>query len=125
MKHFLTFLTIVFTMNMAKAQNSEYGSLAIDATNGNQYGWAVSYDTKAEANKKAISECQKNGGNQCHTVLWFKGGCAVYVVERGNPSLYGWGAADTRAEAERIAKQEARARGASDLVVRVWGCNDN
>ena len=125
MKLLFTILTILFTLHNLQAQGGDYGSLAIDAINGNQYGWAINYDTQAEANQKALSECQKNGGNQCHTVLWFKGGCAAYVVEPGNPSLYGWGAADTRAEAERIAKQEARSRGASDLVVRVWGCNDN
>ena len=125
MKLLFTILTILFTLHNLQAQGGDYGSLAIDAINGNQYGWAINYDTQAEANQKALSECQKNGGNQCHTVLWFKGGCAAYVVEPGNPSLYGWGAADNRAEAERIAKQEARSRGASDLVVRVWGCNDN
>jgi hypothetical protein len=125
MKLLFTILTILFTLHNLQAQNSDYGSLAIDAINGKQYGWAINYDTQAEANQKALSECQKNGGNQCHTVLWFKGGCAAYVVEPGNSSLYGWGAADTQAEAERIAKQEARSRGASDLVVRVWGCNGN
>jgi hypothetical protein len=121
----LTLFLFLSLTTFSNAQNGDYGSLAIDAINGNQYGWAINYDTQTEANRKALSECQKNGGNQCHTVLWFKGGCAAYVVEPGNPSLYGWGVANTQAAAERIAKQEARARGGSDLVVRVWGCNDN
>jgi len=125
MKQVFTILIVLLTIQSTKAQTGDYGSLAIDAINGNQYGWAVNFDTQAEANKKALSECQKNGGNDCHTVLWFKGGCAAYVVDRDSASLYGWGAANTQAEAERIAKQEARARGGSDLVVRVWGCNDD
>lgn len=125
MKQLFTLLIVLSTIHSTTAQDGDYGSLAIDATNGNQYGWAINYDTQVEANRKALAECQKNGGNQCHTVLYFKGGCAAYVVDRDSASLYGWGAANTQAEAEGIAKQEARARGGSNLVVRVWGCNSN
>ncbi|MCC1483428.1 DUF4189 domain-containing protein [Winogradskyella immobilis] len=108
---------------LATAQEGNYGSLAIDQRNGDQYGWAINYNSQSEANKRAISECEKNGGDNCHTVMWFKGGCAAYVVQRGNPNIYGWGLANTREEAEQIALDEARARGGFDLAVRVWGCN--
>jgi len=106
------------------AQKGSYASLAIDGINGDAYGWAINYETQAEANKRAISECQKKGGN-CSTVLKFEGGCGVYVVDPNNPGLYGWGVADTKQEAESIAKEEAKSRGGKNLVIRVWGCNDD
>lgn len=115
-------ILIVFSM---LSQNGNNGSLAIDANNGNQYGWAINYSSQQEANKKAISECEKAGGNNCSTVLWFEGGCAVYVIDKNNPEIYGWGCANTQTEAENIAKNEAKARGGTNLIVRVWGCNDN
>ncbi|MFD1293523.1 DUF4189 domain-containing protein [Lutibacter holmesii] len=121
LKGFL-FLSLFYSITIL-AQEGQYGSLAIDAINGNQYGWAVNYNTQTQANKKAISECEKNGGNNCHTVLWFNGGCAVYVVDKDNPGLYGYGYANTKQEAEKIARKEASLRGATNITVRVWGCN--
>ncbi|MFY0673420.1 MAG: DUF4189 domain-containing protein [Bacteroidia bacterium] len=100
----------------------DYGSLAIDARNGNAYGWAVNYNSWSESDARALEECRKYGGN-CHVVLNFKGGCGAYVVEKGNPYLYGWGVGKSREQAEQIAMDEARAQGGKDLVVRVWGCN--
>lgn len=97
-------------------------SLAIDRKTGDQYGWAINFTTQAEADKRALEECEENGAD-CHTVLRFTGGCGTYVVERGNSSLYAWGTADTQVEAQNRAMQEAYAIGGKDLVVRVWGCN--
>lgn len=119
----LSFATFALLSTTVLAQN-DYGSLAIDARNGDLYGWAINYSSYAEADRRALSECEENGGD-CQVVLNFKGGCGVYVVEPGNPYLYGWGVADTKAEAQEIAMAEARAQGGSNLIVRVWGCNDN
>ena len=124
MKIFLIHLVLFLTVHLVMGQEASVGSLAIDAINGNQYGWAVDYKTQTASKKRAIEECQKNGGNDCHTVLWFEGGCGVYVVDLDNPSLYGWGVANTRLEAESIAMAEARKIGGTNLKVRVWGCND-
>lgn len=110
----------------ASAQNLESGrtaSLAIDQRDGDQYGWAIQYDSQSEADERALQECEKNGGDSCQVVLRFIGGCGAYVVERGNGSLYGWGTAETRGAAESRAMSEARAVGGKDLVTRVWGCN--
>lgn len=123
MKQLIIILMSLTVLQAVKAQKGNHASLAIDGINGNQYGWAVNYNTQAAANKKALEECQKNGGNKCATVLWFTGGCGVYVVDSANPGLYGWGIANTKAAAEQIAKNEARARGGKNLTVRVWGCN--
>lgn len=119
-------IMLLLSSTAMQGQNSEkgdYASLAIDRKDGELYGWAINYNSQSAADERALGECEKNGGD-CHVVLRFKGGCGVYVVERGNGSLYGWGTANTRTEAENRAMEEARARGGNDLVVRVWGCND-
>lgn len=118
-RYTLAFILIILSASASRAQ---YAALAIDQLAGERYGWAVEYETQSGADKRALSECEKNGGD-CHIVLRFRGGCGAYVVERGNNSLYGWGTAGTRAAAEARAMQEARAVGGNDLVVRVWGCN--
>ena len=123
MKNLFLVTAVVLIFNTLKAQdNGNYASLAIDARNGDAYGWAVNYESQGEANKRALQECEEAGAD-CHIVLKFEGGCGAYVVERNNPNLYGWDVANTRAEAEAIAKEEARALGGTNLVVRVWGCN--
>lgn len=116
-------LFIALSLFSIVAVNAQHASLAIDQKTGDQYGWAVNYETQAAADQRALAECEKNGGDDCHIVLRFTGGCGAYVVERGNNSLYGWGTADTRIAAENRAMQEARAVGGTDLIVRVWGCN--
>lgn len=132
MKYFVSavtlslFLTLLISTS-ATSQNAASGqtaSLAIDQRNGDQYGWAIQYGSRAKADERALKECEKNGGEECHVVLRFTGGCGVYVVERGNSSLYGWGTAETREAAESRAISEVRALGGKDLVVRVWGCNE-
>ncbi len=115
-------ITLVLMIVSLTTLDAQYAALAIDQIAGKRYGWAVEYETQSEADQRALTECEKNGG-ECHVVLRFEGGCGAYVVERGNNSLYGWGTASTKAEAETRAMQEARAIGGKDLVVRVWGCN--
>jgi uncharacterized protein YfaP (DUF2135 family) len=103
----------------AFAQGDRYGSLSIDANNGEHYGWAIDYQTQSEADARSLREC---GQSVCHTVLRFVGGCGAYAVERGNPTLYGWGTASTRGAAESRALEEGRIRGGRNLLIRVWGC---
>lgn len=124
MKNILVIITaLLYSSVCLYAQsNAQYSGLAIDARNGNAYGWAINYNNYSEANKRALAECEKNG-EKCHIVLNFRGGCGVYVVEKRNTNLYGWGVANTRAEAEKIAMNEAKAQGGKNLMVRVWGCN--
>jgi hypothetical protein len=98
-------------------------SLAIDRANGSRYGWAVDWPSWTEADRRALQECQRLGGN-CQVVLRFKGGCGAYAADQAKgSSVYGWGTAIRRQEAENRAWDEARQRGATNLVTRVWGCN--
>ncbi len=126
----LVTLFILLSSTQSIAQNKQhkgkgnYASLAIDRINGERYGWAVNYKSQDEADRRALKECKRKGGNG-HIVLRFKGGCGVFVVDKRNPGLYGWGTADTHEKAKNRAMDEARARGGKNLKVRVWGCNSS
>lgn len=98
-------------------------SLAIDRRNGSAYGWAVDYQNLSGSDARALAEC-KGRGSGCQVVLRFTGGCGAYAADQARgSSVYGWGTARTRGEAENRAQAEARKRGGTNVVTRVWGCN--
>ena len=108
-----------------KPAASKFGALAIDRSNGFYYGWSYDYPTLAEAERKAIEECNKKGGD-CTVVLSFSGtGCAAYRTIDGNVgTAFGWGLAKTKEEADAIATREAlkRSNGVHPTNF-VWSCN--
>jgi len=118
MKSVVKLLTI-FVMGILFSQAVfAWGALAIDENQGDQYGWAVDYETREEAINKALEECGDGG----RIVLTFSGGAAAYAADQSKGStIYGWGRAETAAEAKEIALKEAQKRGAKNPIVRVWG----
>jgi len=109
----------------AEAQTGNYGALAIDRANGFYYGWAVEYKTQNEANRRALTECQRVGGNCTIVKQWSGGWCVVYRTIDGNVgTAYGWGMARSYADANRIAMNECAKR-SNGLPCNnyVWGCN--
>ncbi len=97
------------------------GALAIDERQGDQWGWAVDYETAAAAQERALGEC----GAGCSVVLTF-GRCAAYAADRdADSTAFGWAEAYASADAaRRAALSECSARGGgSGCVVRAWGCN--
>ena len=52
------------------------GALAIDERQGDQYGWAVDYETAGAARTAALREC----GSGCSMVLSFAR-CAAYAAD--------------------------------------------
>ena len=109
----------------AKPIVSKFGALAIDRSNGFYYGWSFDHATLAEAEKKAIEECNAKGGN-CTVVLSYSGaGCAAYRTIDGRVgTAFGWGVAKTKEEADAVATQEClkRSNGANPTNF-VWSCN--
>ena len=98
------------------------GALAIDERQGDQYGWAVDYETASAAQERALQEC----GSGCSVVLTF-GRCRGL---RGGPgragsTAVGWAESfDSAAGAWQAALSECGSRGGgSGCTVRVWGCN--
>ena len=96
------------------------GALALDERQGDQYGWAVDYETPAAARAAALSEC----GSGCSAVLTFNR-CAAYAADQNADSTAaGWAESyATASGARQAALAECRSRGGSGCVVRVWGCN--
>ena len=97
------------------------GALAIDERQGDQYGWAVDYETAAAAQERALQEC----GSGCSVVLTF-GRCAAYAADQDAASTaVGWAESfDSAAGARQAALSECSSRGGgSGCTVRVWGCN--
>ena len=101
------------------AAQTPVGALAIDERQGDQYGWAVDYETSGAARQRALSAC----GSGCSVVLTFER-CAAYAADQGAGStVYGWAESyDSAAGARQRALAECGSRG-SGCTVRVWGCN--
>ncbi len=98
------------------------GALAIDANQGEQYGFAYNYPDMGQAEQRALSEC----GNQCAVVLQFETGCGAYAADQQNgSSIYGWGTDANGGNAQSRAISECQSRGGTSCMVRVWGCNGN
>ena len=109
----------MWTVSAAGAQ-PPVGALAVDERQGDQYGWAVDYETSATAQAAALSEC----GAGCSVVLTFNR-CGAYAADQdAGSTAVGWAESyDSGAGARQAALAECRARGGSGCVVRVWGCN--
>ena len=97
------------------------GALAIDAQQGDQYGWAVDYETTTAARAAALRAC----GAGCSVVLTF-GRCAAYAADQdADSTAVGWAEAyASGSAAQQAALSECRSRGGgSGCIVRAWGCN--
>ena len=86
---------------MPAAAQPPVGALAIDERQGEQWGWAVDYETAAAAQARALDEC----GPECSVVLTF-GRCAAYAADQdAGSTAVGW----AEAYASASAAQEAGA----------------
>ena len=97
------------------------GALAVDQRQGDQWGWAVDYETAAAAQERALREC----GAGCSVVLTF-GRCAAYAADQdADSTAVGWAEAyASGSAAQQAALAECRSRGGgSRCIVRAWGCN--
>ena len=113
-------LCAVACLAASAAGQTPVGALAIDEGRGDQYGWAVDYETAGAARQRALSEC----GSGCSAVLTFER-CAAYAADQdASSTAFGWaesyGSAD---EARQRALAECGSRDGSGCTVRVWGCN--
>ena len=103
------------------AAQAPVGALAVDERQGDQWGWAVDYETAAAARARALGEC----GSGCSVVLTF-GRCAAYAADQdADSTAVGWAEAyASGSAAQQAALSECRSRGGgSGCVVRAWGCN--
>ena len=105
---------------LAGAQPAPVGALAVDERQGDQWGWAVDYETAGAAHGASLREC----GPGCSVVLTFAR-CAAYAADQDAASTaVGWAESYASAnEAQQAALGECSSRGGSGCTVRVWGCN--
>jgi formylglycine-generating enzyme required for sulfatase activity len=123
----LLFVINGFTQQKPKISQvvTKFGALAIDKNNGFYYGFSYDFNTRIEAENKAIDECNKKGG-KCTVVLIYSGsGCAVYRTIDGKVgTAYGWGVAKNKQEADAIAIKECLSRSNGIMPNNfVWSCN--
>ena len=114
-------LLLFLNMTVESGAQAPTGALAIDERQGDQWGWAVDYETAAAASAQALREC----GTACSVVLTF-GRCAAYAADQdADSTAVGWAEAYASGDAARqAALSECRSRGGgSGCVVRAWGCN--
>ena len=113
-------LCVFGCMAVASAAQTPVGALAVDERQGDQYGWAVDYETASAARVRALGEC----GSGCSVVLTFER-CAAYAADQDEDSTaVGWAESYGSAEGARgAALSECGSRGGSGCTVRVWGCN--
>ena len=108
-------------MASSAAAQPPVGALAIDERQGDQYGWAVDYETTGSAQAAALREC----GSGCSVVLTFAR-CAAYAADQAADSTaFGWAESySSSSAAQRAAVGECSSRGGgSGCMVRAWGCN--
>ena len=114
-------LCVFLSMSVGSGAQTPVGALAIDERRGDQWGWAVDYETTAAARERALGEC----GEGCSVVLAFSR-CAAYATDQdADSTAVGWAEAYGSADAARqAALGECRNRGGgSGCIVRAWGCN--
>ena len=93
------------------------GALAIDERQGDQYGWAVDYETAGSA-QVALREC----GSGYSVVLTFER-CAAYAADQdADSTAVGWAESYSSSSAAQQAAL-GQCGGGSGCIVRVWGCN--
>jgi hypothetical protein len=96
-----------------------FGALAIQSNHGGNIGWSHNYNTKEDAEDRAMSEC----GPHCTVVLDYWNGCAAYATDQsGGSTVYGWGTGDTRGNAEDSAQQQCEEHGGDQCTIQVWSC---
>ena len=115
-------LGAVVCLSAPATAQAPVGALAIDERQGDQYGWAVDYETAAAAGTTALSEC----GSGCSVVLTF-GRCAAYAADQdADSTAVGWAESFASADgARQAALGECGSRGGTGCIVRVWGCNSH
>jgi hypothetical protein len=90
------------------------GAIAVGMTqdvvkDGFAYGWAVNYDSKAEARNFALDNCRKRqeakrAAMECRLIATFKNECASIAMDpkAGTPGV-GWAVASNKSDAEERA----------------------
>ena len=106
---------VVATASLAVGQ-VPVGALAVDERQGDQYGWAVDYETAAAARAAALREC----GAGCSVVLTFDR-CGAYAADQdADSTAVGWAEAYDSAAAAPGAAGRGASCGRGAATGRWW-----
>ncbi len=116
----------------AAPKNKDWGAIAFSSPKAIYYGWAVNYDSKADAEKAAVKKCNEKeekftkGKQTCKIHEWFHGECgalAIHPDAKGNIDKFGWAQAPSKDDAEKAALGECRKAGGTSCRIEVGACN--
>ncbi len=86
-----------------------------------RHGYAYDYSAMSGARARAMAECAENGDTTCEVVVTFNGACGAFAVD-GDCGARGWGWAQNRRGAERIALAQCAKFGGAACTIRRWVC---
>ena len=111
---FLTFCSLA----QAQAQ-TYYGAITYSDASGT-HGFSYDYSTRAGAETRAISECERvSGYGDCYVLVWFRNACGALAESYDGAYGSGWGS--DRAIAEQYALQSCNQYGRGCTISR-WVC---
>ena len=97
--------------------NEKYGAIAYSGSS-DRCGVSFNLRSRADAEKRAISEC---GESDCEVKVWFRNGCGALAT--GSDGSIGWAWSGNKAGAEKNALHECGKR-SGGCRVRCWACSD-
>lgn len=105
----------------------KFGALAVDRAKGFAFGFSFDQPSRLDAERRALEETRKRGGDGAVVLVWSGAGCGAYrTVDPKDGNAYGWGLARTRAEADAIAQREALKRSNGSVTWNnAWACNSS
>ncbi len=95
-----------------------YGAIAYGAQS-TAAGWSYDYGTKGDADRRALSDCEKRG-NDCKIVVSFSDSCAA--VAAGDNKRFAVGQATKSEEARASALAACTREGGTKCEVQAWSC---
>ncbi len=103
----------------------QFGALAVDRAKAFAFGFSFDQPSRAAAERRALEEARKRGGNAAVVLVWSGAGCGAYrTLEPREGDAYGWGLAATRGDADAIAQREAMKRSNGKIPSNnAWACN--
>ncbi len=116
---FLVALLVVCCVPSPSWAQDKYGAIAYSASD-RSYGYSYDYDTREEAEQKALQECEARGKG-CKVLTWFKNNCGALATASNGSYGYAWD--DTREAAIEKALGLCRQYGGKDCRWRCWSCN--
>jgi serine/threonine-protein kinase len=103
-------------VSAAASAEDLYGSIAWSRSTQDK-GYAWNYSNRAEAERRAVDECNSvSGSSDCTALVWFRNACGSIAESRDNSAGTGWGS--TRALAERYALESCSGVGQGCTITR-------